>query len=199
MKDKKNLGMAIIVTFLIAVLIISLYSIFTNKNRDFSDEYKELYASMDYSKEIIKQNMNEITTSDDWLEIKEITKDDSKLKETYNALVKDIKTCYIDLYASGKTSVMKFRVENKISSKDLKILNNQKNCLENFNKYQSIQLSNNERLSEKMKKQLNIIIDYTPEENNKLSFAELVTNKAIDISKVESLSKWLKIEYLSNK
>ena len=202
MKDKKNLGMAIIVTFLIIVLIIALYSIFTNKNLDFSDKYKSLYESIDYSKEVIKENMDEISVTNDneeWVEMKAISNKDTKLKETYDSLIKDINTCYIELYAAGKLSVMKFKTDKKISVKDLNNLNDQKNCLKNFDKYYSLQLSDNERLSERMKKQLKIIISYTPEENKKLSFEELITNKAIDISKIESLSKWLKIEYLSNK
>ena len=202
MKDKKNLGMAIIVTFLIAVLIIALYSIFTNKNRDFSDEYPDLYESIDYSKSIIRENMDEITVSkgnDEWSSLKEINENDKSLINTYDLLVKDIKTCYIELYAAGKASVMTFKSERKISDKDLKILNKQKNCLENFDKYSSLQLSDNERLSGRMKKQIDIIINYTPEDNTNLSFRELVTNKAIDISKIESLSKWLKIEYDSHK
>lgn len=202
MKDKKNLGMAIIVTFLIIVLIIALYSIFTNKNLDFSDKYKPLYESIDYSKEVIKENMDEISITNnngDWIEMNSISNKDVKLKETYDLIIKDINTCYVDLYAAGKLSVMKFKPEQKISVKDLKDLNKQKNCLENFDKYYSLQLSDNERLSERMKKQLKIIISYTPEDNKSLSFEELITNKAIDISKIESLSKWLKIEYLSNK
>ena len=49
--------------------------------------------------------------------------------------------------------------------------------------------------SERLKIQLSIIIDYKQEAYAYKSFYELLAREAINMSKIASLSKWLKVEY----
>jgi TolB-like protein len=118
-------------------------------------------------------------------------------------LVEDIRTCYLqstDL--KNKTfdniKILSFKNKRNITEKQLLQLSKNKSCLENFDKYNSLTLSDSPEISEKMKKQISIIIDYKSESNNDATFADSLTEEMTDISKVAGLTKWLKIEYYSH-
>jgi hypothetical protein len=87
--------------------------------------------------------MNEITISDDkenWSQLKEINLEDMKLKDTYNLVISDIRTCYLlsnDL--ENKTynniKIMSFKNKTYVTDNELIELNRNGNCLKDFDKY----------------------------------------------------------------
>jgi hypothetical protein len=54
-------------------------------------------------------------------------------------------------------------------------------------------------LSDRIKTQISIIIDYKPASPGDKTFDDLLREELSTMSKIASLSKWLKIEYNSNK
>lgn len=198
MEKKDYLIIAIIS---IITLTISLYNVFEPDKILLGETYKEMYGALDNNINIIEANMNEITVdSDDWQELKELNIKDEKQKNTYNSLILDIKKCYLlSNDVKNKTydniKIMNFRNKEYANKYEILKLNKNETCLKEFDKYNSMVLSDNKNLSERLKTQINIIIDYKEEPDVYKSFYELLSLEAINMSKIASLSKWLKIEY----
>lgn len=198
MEKKDYLIIAIIS---IITLTISLYNVFEPDKILLGETYKEMYGALDNNINIIETNMKEITVdSDDWQELKELNIKDEKQKNTYNSLILDIKKCYLlsnDI--KNKTydniKIMSFKNKEYANKYEILKLNKNKICLKEFDKYNSMVLSDNKDLSERLKTQINIIIDYKEESDVYKSFYELLSFEAVNMSKIASLSKWLKIEY----
>jgi len=204
---KSKYSIVIIYAVLILALALALTNLFNPKQAKLGLIYKDYYYSIESSLNVIKDNMDEIAISDgnsNWTELKETNTNDKKLKETYNLLVEDITKCYLlstDL--KNKTydnkKVLSFENKRSISEKDLLKLSENENCLKDFDKYNSLTLSDDEATSEKIRKQISIIIDYGYGTSNDGTFVSVIEEEAINISKLASLSRWLKIEYNSNK
>ncbi|MDD3996008.1 MAG: hypothetical protein PHC42_04880 [Bacilli bacterium] len=198
MEKKDYLIIAIIS---IITLTISLYNVFEPDKILLGETYKEMYGALDNNINIIEANMNEITVdSDDWQELKELNIKDEKQKNTYNSLILDIKKCYLlSNDVKNKTydniKIMSFKNKEYANKYEILKLNKNETCLKEFDKYNSMVLSDNKDLSERLKTQINIIIDYKEEPDVYKSFYELLSLEAINMSKIASLSKWLKIEY----
>lgn len=198
MKKKDYLIIAVI---LVIALTISLYKVFEPDKILLGETYKEMYDALDNNISIIETNMNEITVDgDDWQELKELNIKDEKQKNTYNLLISDIKKCYLlSTDVKNKTydniKIMIFKNKKYANKYEILKLNKNETCLKEFDKYNSMVLSDNKFLSEKLKTQINIIIGYKEELDVYKSFYELLSLEAINMSKIASLSKWLKIEY----
>ncbi|MCK9330552.1 MAG: hypothetical protein M0Q94_11805 [Candidatus Cloacimonetes bacterium] len=198
MEKKDYLIIAIIS---IITLTISLYNVFEPDKILLGETYKEMYGALDNNINIIETNMKEITVdSDDWQELKELNIKDEKQKNTYNSLILDIKKCYLlsnDIKNKTYDNIKIMSFKNKEYANKYEILKLNKNeiCLKEFDKYNSMVLSDNKDLSERLKTQINIIIDYKEESDVYKSFYELLSFEAVNMSKIASLSKWLKIEY----
>jgi len=204
---KRKYGIVIVYIVLILALILSLYNLFHYQKTKLGILYKDYYDSIGSSLDEIKDNMDEIAISDDdsnWTELKETDLDDKQLKKTYNLLVEDITKCYLlsadlknKIYDNKK--VLNFKNKISISEKDLLELSENENCLKDFDKYNSLTLSNDAETSEKISKQISIIIDYGYGTSNDGTFISVIEEEAINVSKIASLSRWLKIEYNSYK
>jgi|GEM_PF-2805490 len=204
---KRKYSIVVVYAILAFVLIMSLYYIFTPNKTKLGVLYQDYYASIEKNLNVIEDNMDEITISDDdsnWLELKETDLDDKQLKKTYNLLVEDITKCYLvstdlknKVYDNKK--VLSFKNKRSISEKDLLSLSKNENCLKDFDKYNTLTLSDDEDTSEKIRKQISIIIDYEYGTSNDGTFISVIEEEAINVSKIASLSKWLKIEYNSHK
>ena len=198
MEKKDYLIIAIIS---IIVLTISLYNVFEPDKISLGETYEEMYDALENNINIIETNMKEITVSkDDWKELKEIKLKDEKLENTYNSLILDIKKCYLlSSDITNKTydniKILSFKDKEYANKYEMMKMNKTEVCLNDFDKYNSMVLSDNPNLSERLKIQLSIIIDYKQEAYAYKSFYELLAREAINMSKIASLSKWLKVEY----
>lgn len=143
--------------------------------------------------EELENTMNDITV-DNWNELKEIKVKDKYLKESYNLIVKDIKNCYSLTTDKDNLNLLTFKNKRYMSDKQLNKLNDRKNCLKDFDKYQESKLSEDTNLDERLKAQIEIIIDYE-EENSYSNFTALLLNDTKTINKMVNLSRWLEIEY----
>ena len=171
------------------------------------EAYLYLYKPLEHQISIIEKNMNEITNnkgSNKWVKLKDLKLEDEKLKNTYNLLVEDIKICYLlvtDLKNEeyGNIKVIKLKNEIKVNEKQLSELTKRKNCLKNFEKYNTLALSDDPRLSNKIRNQISIIIDYNPNPSNHQTLEDIIYEELVTVSKIASLSNWLKIEYYTRK
>lgn len=201
---KKVYFFIIIYAIFIFILSIAIYKTFNPKKM--GEIYSSLYEALDYQISKIETNMNEITISNDewkWAEIKETNTNDEKLKNTYNSLISDIRTYYLTYYdLENKTynnlKILSFEDKTSIADDELSELNNRDNYLKVFDKYNSMVLSDNQQLSDKIKKQINIIIDYSDKSSSNKTFDELLYDELVTTSKIASLASWLKTEYYSN-
>lgn len=204
---KRKYSIVVIYAMLSLILIMSLYYIFNPHKTKLGILYNAYYTSIERNINVTKDNMDEITISNDdsnWSELKEINTDDKQLKKTYNLLVEDITKCYLittdlknKVYDNKK--VLSFKNKTSISEKDLLKLSENENCLKEFDKYNSLTLSDDAETSEKIRKQISIIVDYGYGTSNDGTFQSVIEEEAINVSKIANLSKWLKIEYNSNK
>ncbi len=205
MEEKKFVLINTIIIIILAIsLTVSLYTIFTPNKISLGTIYKDVYSSLDYSIYIIGNNMNAITTNNEWTKLKNINSDDKQLNNTYNLLLSDIKKCYLlandlDNKTYKNIKILSFKNKEYTTKDELAQLQKNDNCLKSFNKYNTLVLSDNQVLSERIKKQISILIDYKEEPSADKSFYELLSDEASNLSRVASLSNWLKIEYNSHK
>lgn len=202
---KKRYYLVIAYGIFIIILGISICKTFNPKK--LGETYSSLYEPLEYYTDIIETNMSEITDGNDnwnWAVLKETNLEDEQLKNTYNSLVSDIRTCYLlsnDLENKTYSNIKVLSFKNKtiITEEELKKLNNNENCLDNFGKYNSLVLSNNQELSKKIKTQISIIIDYKLEPSTYKDLDVLLSEEMVTMNRIANLSRWLKIEYYSHK
>lgn len=195
-----------IIIYAVFVLVLSFSIYKTLSPNELGQTYSYLYESLDLYLNKIESNMNEITISNDewdWVELKEINTEDEQLKNTYNLLISDIRTYYLSFSNSksernNNISLLNFKDKTRITDKELSDLSNNDNYLENFDKYNSMILSNDQTRAERIKAQINIIVDYDKEESAYKDFGQLLYDELVTTSKIASLSSWLKTEYYSN-
>jgi hypothetical protein len=94
--------------------------------------------------------------------------------------------------------IMSFKNKKNITDKELSELNKNENCLESFDKYNTLTLSDNQKLSEKIRTQIGIITKHDSLNVGYRTFDELLIEEMTTMSKVASISKWLKVEYYSH-
>lgn len=165
--------------------------------------YKDGYELFDYNIGIIEDNMNDITITieeEKWVRLKDLNLDDEKLKATYNLIVDDIKTCYLmstDLENKifDNPKILSFRDKTNYTYDDIKKLNQNKNCLENFDKYNSLNISENPELENRIRAQIKIIINNQSKKADLKEFKDALYYELNIINKIASLSNWLKVEY----
>ena len=72
--------------------------------------------------------------------------------------------------------------ETSISEKDLLKLSKNENCLKDFDKYNSLTLSDNAETSEKMRKQISIIVDYGYGTSNRITSYNVCYTKLLRLT-----------------
>ncbi len=204
---KKKNFIVVVYTILVFALIMSLYNVFYYSKTKLGVLYKFSYDTIEGNLDTIKENMDKIAVSDDnsaWSSLKEINTTDKKLKETYDSLVEDISKCYL-LSADVKNNtydnlnVLDFKDKRAITDKQLIKLGKNETCLKDFDKYNSMTLSDSEETSNRLKKQIDIIIDYDASDFEDKTFIGMLNEETTTTREIASLTNWLEVEYNSNK
>ncbi len=180
----------IIDALLVVILAITLYNVFNKNNEITTRDYSVFYKQIESDMKKIEKNMNKIADSEElviWSGIKDANFKDAKLEKAYNLLVDDIRYCYLlyDELDKGKKT-------GNILQKELSQFSD--NCLGKFDKYNTLTLSDDQYLSERIKSQIDIIIDYEKED---VDYENLIYNQIITVNKIANLTNWLKVEYYS--
>ncbi len=182
----------LIIIVIIFIIGISIPFYFIYRPNTFGEINLFYFDLLEKDIKELENTMNDITNN--WIELKEIIGNDKPLKETYNLIAKDIKNCYSLATDKDNLSVLGFKNKRYMTDKQLDALNDRKNCLKDFDKYQESKLSEDTNLDERLKAQIEIIIDYE-EENSYSNFTALLLNDTKTINKMVNLSRWLEIEY----
>jgi hypothetical protein len=200
----------ILLIFIILLLLIAIGLIVINYNQKLKiDNTKDIWIVYDENIKNIKNNMNEITVPNEnfyWWELKDFNIQDEHYKQTLNLLVADIRMCYLALTDdgtryTGSNSIIKYRNKNTITTQELERLRydmNHKWCLDYFNRYFNMTLSNDSETETKVFEKVNSIIflkqsDLFQKQNP--TYNELVSRKIIETTILSNLSSWIKSEY----
>lgn len=195
-----------IIIYVVFIIFLSISISKTLAPKKLGETYSYLYEALDNNFKKIEANMDEIIISNDefdWAELKEINTKDEQLKHTYDLLVSDIRSYYLfysDLNNETNNNINLLSYEDKIniSKKKLKKLTNNDDYLNKFDKYNSMDLSDDQIFSDRIKAQINIIIDFNKDNYAYKDFEQLLYDELVTTSKIASLSSWLKTEYYSN-
>ena len=208
MKNYKKYLICIIVIVLFCYLCSFIYSNRKIKINNSNDIW-ELY---DLSLNNIKNNMDEITTSNNissnnnlyWLELKDFDIDDETYKLSLNTMLSSIRNCYwIHTRGNGYTTnrILDYRNKTTIKKKDLDLLRTQMNndftCLRNFD-YNGIVLSDKEENGNNLLNELNNIVKFANSKSlniNSITYDELLMRNYIEVLMLDDLTSWLKNEY----
>ena len=160
----------------------------------------------------IKNNMSAITEPNEkfkWGTLKDIDIEDTEYKNTLNSLVASVRMCYLEYTDDGtlytdSNPIRKYRSQKSISKQDLKQLTNSmfyeqnKGCLSYFEKYNTLLISNNETLKNKVYNVTNPIVgikSYGLYLGKETTYDELMMKKILEVHLVEDISKFLVNEY----
>lgn len=210
MKNKKEI---IIVSVVILIVISNFISISIYKNAKTDIQLtNQSWDSYDNSINIIKNNMDSITEPNEnftWWELKSFDIEDNEYEKTLNLLVADVRMCYLEYTDDGTlytntNPIRKFRNKQNITAKELKKLNfdmyneSRTGCLKNFDRYNGILISNDEKLRNKVLNKINdlLIIKSTELFNSQsASYNELLLRKTMEVQSIKNISDFLVGEY----
>lgn len=194
-----------IIIYAIFIIFLSISISKTLAPKKLGETYSYLYEALDDHLNKIETNMDEITISNDefnWAVLKKINIEDDQLKNTYDLLISDIRTYYLSFSnleneSNNNINLLSYEDRTNISKKELTDLTNSNDYLQKFDKYNSMVLSDDQTLSDRIKAQINIIIDYNEDNYPYKDFEKLLYDELVTTSKISSLSNWLKTEYYS--
>ena len=205
----------VIIMALILIALSSFLSIIVYKNYDKKIDIQlanQIWTTYDDSIDIIKNNMESITDSNesfDWWILKDFDIEDDEYESVLNLLVADVRMCYLEYTGDGTlytntNPIRKYREKEYITSKELEKLNfemyNEFNqgCLKRFASYNSLLISNDEVLRNNVLTKTNKIFRISPIEifNNKnATYNELLLRKIMEVHYIEDISEFLVEEY----
>ena len=208
----------IIVVLVALILLIGIY-LLVQKNKDINiEDTKLLWEVYDMNIENIKNNLDSITNSNEdffWWELKDFNIRDKEYQSTLNTLVSDIRMCYLELTDDGtlytnSNPIRQYRDKKSISKKELESLNvityNETYagvCLNRFDRYLGILLSDEQENSDIFLRQVNKFIEIKNSDIYKnddlryktLTYNEIFYRKIIITSLLEDLSEFVNDEY----
>lgn len=187
----------ILITSTLIILTISftfLFNLYRNTKTTIYDHYSYLYGIFDHNLNTLEENMNKTAIKDNngWTTLKDANIDDKLKKETYNSLIKDINECY-KYYISDK-SIQKFKDKEEINIEELNEIKDI-NCINNFKKYATETLSENEKENIRLQTQISIMINYNEEELKNKTFETYLYLEVVRTNILLNLSRWLELEY----
>ena len=204
----------IIGSIIMALMICILTAIIYNTIHKKIDIQKANEGWAIYEKSItnIKNNMSAITEPNEnfeWGTLKDIDIEDTEYKNTLNSLVASVRMCYLEYTDDGtlytdSNPIRKYRSQKNISKQELKQLTNSmfyeqnKGCLSYFEKYNTLLISNDETLKNKVYNVTNPIVDlksYGLYLDKETTYDELMMKKILEVHLVEDVSKFLVNEY----
>ena len=209
MKKKISIvGLSILGILLTSILTLTIYVNYDKKiNIQLSNE---IWTSYDDSISIIKNNMESITESNenfDWWILKDFDIEDDDYESILNLLVADVRSCYLEynqLEEYFSNPILEYRDKKNITKTELETLNidmfNEFNhgCLKRFERYNSLLISKDESLRNKVLTKTNKIFKIKAIQifNNKnATYDELLLRKILEVHYIEDISEFLVEEY----
>ena len=213
---KKNVILIIISLFFL-IGITSFISIMIYKNYNSKIDIQlatESWGIYDENINGIKTNMDSITEPNenfDWWKLKDFDIEDDDYENALNDLVSHIRTCYIEYTDNGEfytnsNPIRKYRDKKYITKKELETLNfysKSDSCLNRFNGFFGVKLSDNKELEERLQKHLKNI-DLNSKSKlfsyyDQATYNELLMRKINEVQLVKEISDFLVEEYNSLK
>lgn len=213
-KILKNKYKYIFIIFsLILIVLSSFLSIIIYKNHNDKIDIQlsnQSWDSYDESIKNIKNNMNLITEPNEnffWWTLKDFDIEDNEYEKILNHLVAQVRMCYLDYTDDGtlytnSNPIRKYRKKDIITTKELKKLNfdmsNDRSCINSFDDFNSLLISNDENLRNRFLNRINKINLIKSTElfrNKNASYNELLLRKTIEVHYIEDMSEFLVEEY----
>ncbi|MDD2505024.1 MAG: hypothetical protein PHF21_01985, partial [Bacilli bacterium] len=184
-------------SILLIVLGFSIYYIY--KPVKFIALYGDKFQVIEKSLTIIEENMEEVTTDNNWNNLKSLTKAEESAEAGYNMLIQDIKDCYLQFKDMDKKTsnlkILDYKEKRTISNKDYKYFLDNNSCIESLDKYKSFTFSSDSSLNSKLQSQIGLIMSTEKLDHNLEKFNEILVKESNIIHSVANLTSWLKIEY----
>lgn len=210
MKNKKLLYAIILVVFIVISSILSI-TIYKNYNKKIDIQLSnQSWDSYDESIKNIKNNMDSITEPNEnffWWTLKDFDIEDDEYENILNHLVAQVRMCYLDYTDDGtlytnSNPIRKYREKDIITAEELKKLNfdmsNDRGCVNRFDSFNSLLISNDENLRNSFLNRINKINLIKSTElftNVNASYNELLLRKTIEVHYIEDMSEFLVEEY----
>lgn len=207
---KKSIYVGILV-ILIAISSLLSITIYKNYNKKIDIQLtNQSWDSYDESIKNIKNNMDPITEPNEnffWWTLKDFDIEDNEYEKILNSLVAQVRMCYLDYTDDGtlytnSNPIRKYREKDIITSEELKKLNfdmfNDRSCINRFDDFNSLLISNDESLRNRFLNRVNKINLIKSTElfrNENASYNELLLRKTIEVHYIEDMSEFLVEEY----
>lgn len=202
-----------IISSLILIVLSSFLLIIIYKNHNDKIDIQlsnQSWDSYDESIKNIKNNMDLITEPNEnffWWTLKDFDIEDNEYEKILNHLVAQVRMCYLDYTDDGtlytnSNPIRKYRKKDIITTKELKKLNfdmsNDRSCINSFDDFNSLLISNDENLRNRFLNRINKINLIKSTElfrNENASYNELLLRKTIEVHYIEDMSEFLVEEY----
>lgn len=202
-----------IIFSLILIVLSSFLSIIIYKNHNDKIDIKlsnQSWDSYDESIKNIKNNMDPITEPNEnffWWTLKDFDIEDNEYEKILNHLVAQVRMCYLDYTDDGtlytnSNPIRKYREKDIITTEELKKLNfdmsNDRSCINRFDDFNSLLISNDENLRNRFLNRINKINLIKSTElfrNENASYNELLLRKTIEVHYIEDMSELIVEEY----
>ena len=203
----------VIIMILILIILSSFLSIIIYKNHNNKIDIQlsnQSWDSYDESIKNIKNNMDPITEPNEnffWWTLKDFDIEDNEYEKILNHLVAQVRMCYLDYTDDGtlytnSNPIRKYREKDIITTEELKKLNfdmsNDRSCINRFDDFNSLLISNDENLRNRFLNRINKINLIKSTElfrNENASYNELLLRKTIEVHYIEDMSEFLVEEY----
>ena len=203
----------VIIMILILIILSSFLSIIIYKNHNNKIDIQlsnQSWDSYDESIKNIKNNMDPITEPNEnffWWSLKDFDIEDNEYEKILNHLVAQVRMCYLDYTDDGtlytnSNPIRKYRKKDIITTKELKKLNfdmsNDRRCINRFDDFNSLLISNDENLRNSFLNRINKINLIKSTElfrNENASYNELLLRRTIEVHYIEDMSEFLVEEY----
>ena len=198
---------------LILIILSSFLSIIIYKNHNNKIDIQlsnQSWDSYDESIKNIKNNMDPITEPNEnffWWSLKDFDIEDNEYEKILNHLVAQVRMCYLDYTDDGtlytnSNPIRKYREKDIITTEELKKLNfdmsNDRSCINRFDDFNSLLISNDENLRNSFLNRINKINLIKSTElfrNENASYNELLLRRTIEVHYIEDMSEFLVEEY----
>ena len=203
----------VIIMILILIILSSFLSIIIYKNHNNKIDIQlsnQSWDSYDESIKNIKNNMDPITEPNEnffWWTLKDFDIEDNEYEKILNHLVAQVRMCYLDYTDDGtlytnSNPIRKYREKDIITTEEIKKLNfdmsNDRSCINRFDDFNSLLISNDENLRNRFLNRINKINLIKSTElfrNENASYNELLLRKTIEVHYIEDMSEFLVEEY----
>ena len=203
----------VIIMILILIILSSFLSIIIYKNHNNKIDIQlsnQSWDSYDESIKNIKNNMDPITEPNEnffWWTLKDFDIEDNEYEKILNHLVAQVRMCYLDYTDDGtlytnSNPIRKYREKDIITIEELKKLNfdmsNDRSCINRFDDFNSLLISNDENLRNRFLNRINKINLIKSTElfrNENASYNELLLRKTIEVHYIEDMSELIVEEY----